>query len=203
MAHCQFCGGSGVLSRIAWTPLCVLAACIAMLLVITSPRVADAMNNFTLDGINDYRPYGPLFPVGGYMIDCNLRLEAPIADVWFKSLTVNAAGDLDSVAGGIFDGVKINLRWYPGLGPGTGQWSGDGTSPFSSNRGIYSYNVTGGVPEQTCSGRGTCLRESKAADPYCACDTGFAGIRCEKQIFEEAVVVPVVPAPDPALPHRL
>ena len=101
---------------------------------------------------------------------------------------------------GVFDGIVINLRWFPGLGPGTGQWTGDGTSPFSSNSGVYSYNVTGGVPERTCSGRGSCLRESKASEPFCQCDTGYAGAHCEQEIFADAVVVPVVPAPDPALP---
>ena len=60
---------------------------------------AAAMNNFTLRGIQDYTPYGPTFEVGGSMLGCDLQLAAPIADVWFKSLSVDADSKLDATAG--------------------------------------------------------------------------------------------------------
>ena len=60
---------------------------------------AATLNNFTLQGVQDYTPFGPTFQVGGSMLGCDLQLAAPIADVWFKSLSVDTNGNMNAIAG--------------------------------------------------------------------------------------------------------
>ena len=154
-----------------------------------------AINNFTMSGMQDYRPSGLAFNVDGTMLGCKLELTAPIGEGWFKSLSIAADGTMDSVMGGIFDGITINLA-YDNT---TRVWDGDGTNPFGPHPGRYTYNLTA-HPVETCSGRGTCIRESKAAEPACVCLTGHAGNECEDQIFSDAVVIPVLAEPNDAQP---